>query len=412
MIKFEIGINSTIKYYLVIKFYSLFIIIIIIIRYIHYELIKNLYIKNMIYSKTIVYKGKTMLKSDLINDYLSTISDDNSYEKNKERSRLNKYFNLATYYKNEIIISELRKKLFDLASQIKGKIITHLDIFYLSYNLNFGNNLVAINNAIFYCEIVGCHKIIISKLFHPQVFKRKLFINKPIYDKKSNITIVIGSNVDCQKKNILCIILLFPELIIPQIRFQILRKEILRNLPIVFIKPNSLYIHIRGGDIFKNISAGSYAQPPLCFYEKIINENNYKNIYIISMDKSNIVINKLLQKYKNIIYKKNKMDYDISLLSNAYNIVLSVSSFALSAIKLNKNLKHLWEYDIMRLSEKFILLHHHLFKLSIKPIIHTMKPSKKYFSTMFYWKRSYQQYKLMIQDKCPYNFTIVKSNIR
>ena len=83
--------------------------------------------------------------------------------------------------------------------------INHIDIFYLPYNLNFGNNLVSINNAIFYCEIVGCHKIIINNLFHPNVFKRKLLINSPIYNKKSNITIMKGSNVDCEKDNILCI---------------------------------------------------------------------------------------------------------------------------------------------------------------------------------------------------------------
>ena len=347
------------------------------------------------------------MKSDLINDYLSTISDDNSYEKSKERSRLNKYLNLATYYKDEIIISELRKKMLDFASQIKGKIIHHLDIFYLSCNFNFGNNLVAINNAIFYCEIVGCHKIIISKL----VSKIKMFIKKPIYDKKSNITIVIGSTVDCQKDNILCINLFFPKVIIPQIRVQILRDEIFRNLPTVFIMPNSLYIHIRGGDIFQSNISVFYAQHPVCFYEKIINEGNFKSIYIISIDRSNIVTNKLLQKYKHIIYKKNKIDYDISLLSKAYNVVLSVSSFVLWAIKLNNNLTNIWEYDLMRLSEKIILMHHHLFKLNKKLIIHTMKPSNKYLSGMFLWRRTKKQYSLMIQDKCPYNFAIIKSKI-
>ena len=100
------------------------------------------------------------------------------------------------------------------------------------------------------------------------------------------------------------------------------------------------------------------------------------------------------------------MEYDIALLSNAYNIVLSVSSFALSAIKLNDKLKDLWEYDLMRLSEKFLFLHHHLFKFSIKYKIHTMNPSYEYISKMFLWKGSPEQIKLMLNDKCPFNFTI------
>ena len=119
MIKLEIRNNASNKYCLIIIFCLLFIIIIIIIRYKQFKLIKNLYIKNMLYPKTIIYKGKILLKSVLINDYLSTISDDNLYEKLAEKNRLNKYFNLATYSENETIILELRKKMFELISKKK-----------------------------------------------------------------------------------------------------------------------------------------------------------------------------------------------------------------------------------------------------------------------------------------------------
>ena len=119
------------------------------------------------------------------------------------------------------------------------------------------------------------------------------------------------------------------------------------------------------------------------------------------MDASNVVINILTKKYKNVIHDINDFEYDLSLLSHAFYIALSVSTFVVSALKLNDNLKDIWEYDIMRLSEKLLFLHHHLYNIKIKYKIHTMKPSEIYASKMFYWQKSSDQIKLMLEDDCP-----------
>ena len=185
----------------------------------------------------------------------------------------------------------------------------------------------------------------------------------------------------------------------------------MNNLPNVNIKPDSLYIHFRGGNIFETSPSGVYGQPPLCFYERIINNNKFRDIHIVSMDKKNFIIDILINKYKNISYKKNHFEYDISLLSHAYNLVLSVSSFVLSSVKINDNLRVVWEYDIMRMSEKIHFLHHHLFKFPIKYKIYTMEPSDIYKSKMFNWRKTFEQTKLMLEDNCPYNFTLTKPNI-
>ena len=129
------------------------------------------------------------------------------------------------------------------------------------------------------------------------------------------------------------------------------------------------------------------------------------------MDTSNVVINVLTKKYKNIIHNMNNMEYDLSLLSHAFHIALSVSTFVVSAIKLNGHLKDIWEYDIMRLSEKLLFLHHHLYKMKIKYKIYTMKPSFVYASKMFFWQKTHAQIKLMLEDDCPNDFIITKTNI-
>ena len=201
-----------------------------------------------------------------------------------------------------------------------------------------------------------------------------------------------------------------PQIIRTQIRIDLVKNEILNNLPKVNINKNSLYIHIRSGDIFSSSIASNYGQPPLCFYEKIIKNFNFKKIFIISKDKYNQNINELINKYNNIIYTKNSLDIDIAYLVNAKNIVASISSFLIMCIKLNDNLKYLWEYDFTRLSIKVIHLHHHIYKYPIKYKTYTMMPSKKYIEEMFYWEKTVEQVKLMIEEICPYDFTITFPN--
>lgn len=360
----------------------------------------------------VTYKGKKILKSKLFDEYLSQISDDYKYYKKREKEIADDYLNLA-YYSNDLQSkSVLKKMLIEYVSKSKNQTISKIDIIFISFISNFGNSLIIVSNAIFYCEIIGCNTIILKD----HQLKRRWLIEKPVFIKKLNITITQGHGVDCQKNNILCFYeinwnIYEPKLIMPQIRTDFLKEEILRNLPYVNIDPDSLYIHIRGGNAFSSIPHTSYAQPPLCFYEKILKNNKFKDIYIVSEDSENLIIGVLINKYKKIIHNINHFEYDISLLSHAYNLVISVSSFSLSSAKINNNLKNLWEFDMIKLSEKIRFLHHHFYKFNIKYKIYTMKPSNLYMSKMFIWKKTPEQLKLMLEDKCPYNFVVTKSNI-
>ena len=105
-------------------------------------------------------------------------------------------------------------------------------------------------------------------------------------------------------------------------RFYILRKEIINNLPKVKINFDDLCIYIRGGDIFRNFNKSDlyYAQPPLCFYKRILNEFNFRKVTIISEDTSNPITPILLKDYSNIKYNKNNIKLDISYLANSYII--------------------------------------------------------------------------------------------
>ena len=46
--------------------------------------------------------------------------------------------------------------------RIDDKILTQ-DIFYINKTYHFGNQIIALSNAIFYCEVVGCNTIILNQ---------------------------------------------------------------------------------------------------------------------------------------------------------------------------------------------------------------------------------------------------------
>ena len=108
---------------------------------------------------------------------------------------------------------------------------------------------------------------------------------------------------------------------------------------------NQLVIHIRSGDVFQNVSyIKMYPQPPFSFYEKIIDENDYENILVVTeKDRKNPVIQALQTKYSHRLkVTSNDFKTDANLIINAENLVTSIGTFSLSLAMFNSKLKHLY----------------------------------------------------------------------
>ena len=276
----------------------------------------------------------------------------------------------------------------------------------------FGNQLAVFNKMIFYCEIIKCKNIILPK-------DNNLFINHTLYDKDYNITISIGDfsygkGVDSIAMLDFYFYYSFFNFKIEN-RLDIIKNEVINNLPKVEINDKDLVIHFRSSDIFQHKDdpkhAPDYAQPPLCFYEKILNNYNFDKIYIISIDDIyNPVIKKLREKYKKLIYNQNKLEIDLSYIIRGYNIVGSISSFLIGSIKLNDNLKLLWEYDRYPLKIKRHHNHHLLSNIKRKYTVFLMEPSEIYKTEMVVWKNSDEQIQIMLNDDCPNDFKIIPPN--
>ena len=372
-------------------------------------------------------------KLDKINELIkrnNTIIERKKKELSDYRDFLN-YKDRPKYKNDPLIKKEKRNILTKYSENVGHNLGSGINIF-LDMKFNFGNQLLVLNKLIFYCEIIGCNKIILEK-------DNNIYIKNTIYDKEYNIKIEVSNKlhedvfnnfnfdnnennaVDDNKDNNYHYMMNIDSNFYYSMynlrlenRYDIFKNEILKNLPKMNINKKDLYIHIRGSDIFLNNNpdyAPDYAQPPLCFYQKVINENKFRNIFIISVDKNNPVIDILLKNYKNIIYKENSIEKDIASLAFSYNIVGSISSFLISIIKLNNNLKNFWEYNIYPVSLGIPHIHHSLYNYTRTYTIFRMEPSKQYKNEMIIWENSNIQRKIMINDTCPYNFTVIKPNI-
>ena len=110
---------------------------------------------------------------------------------------------------------------------------------------------------------------------------------------------------------------------------------------------NTLIIHFRGGDSMKGNHLINFKHPPYYFYKKIIEENIFENILLVIEDRSNPIIQKLVDNYKNIKITSNNQYEDFKIIMNAHYFVNSSSSFSSSAILFNNNLKKFYTSDGM-----------------------------------------------------------------
>jgi hypothetical protein len=206
-------------------------------------------------------------------------------------------------YRNETELSfenknKYKQYLLNGFSSLFKKIYKKIDVIILNKKMHFGNAILVLNNLIYFCEILSCKQIYLSKHYW--------FVKKKIYDKELNITISPFTKGTWNNQSTIYInsnsniFQLFKNNYIP-VRTYILKNEILSNLKLIDTKIEDLYINIRSGkDIFKNHVPFSslYIQPLLCFYKTIIEMFIFSNIYIISNGKENPVVNELLESYK------------------------------------------------------------------------------------------------------------------
>ena len=222
-----------------------------------------------------------------------------------QKIKINIYFNDEFY------------QLKDVKKQMKERNITYIKTLFCE-RLKTGNALIVLNNLINICENIGCKNIIIP-LGLDAIIKRTIFY------KEKNIRILpytfkrkIKSDIDLDSRTIYFFNYKNKRTLF---RLRVIREEILRNIPKYKGSENDLIIKLRSGDIFTKFFNNTYYQPPLCFYKKIIKENNFEHITILSNGYENPVVNELIKLYPKIHYTEGTIQEAISLIIYAYIII-------------------------------------------------------------------------------------------
>ena len=175
-----------------------------------------------------------------------------------------------------------------------------------------------------------------------------------------------------------------------KIELQVIKNELLNNIPKYKGNPNDLIIKLRSGDIFIDHMEPNYSQPPLCFYQKIINYNKFNDIIILSNGHQNPVVDELLKLYPKIKYLEGTIEIAIAIIVYAFNFVMPMSTFPRYLLWLNNNLRNLYIYEIG---------FYHFRKSNYT--IHIMKPSQKYLQVMNHkWNNTKEQLNLMLKENC------------
>lgn len=246
-----------------------------------------------------------------------------------------------------------------------------------------------LNNLINICENIKCKNVITPGKSLEKIIKR------PIFYKEKNIT--IWPNLYKDKINVDILINLdnifyfnYKNKRIYN-RLKIIREEVIANIPKFENTPDDLVIHIRSGDVFIDQEINrNYGQPPLCFYQKVIDDNNFKNIYLISNGNENPTVNKLLTLYPKIKFIHRTIEEDISVIIYSYNLVMSISTFPLTLVRLNNHLKKMFVYSLMNYDFK-----------DENFTIYKMEPSQNYLNKIQRkWNNTKEQIDLMINENC------------
>ncbi|MEG3982873.1 discoidin domain-containing protein [Microcoleus sp. T3B2] len=94
------------------------------------------------------------------------------------------------------------------------------------------------------------------------------------------------------------------------------------------IGERTLVIHIRSGDVFDGFNIHPfYVQPPLSYYQKIIEDGNYQDIVVVTeADRLNPCINELLIRY-NARVQTNSLEEDVNTILSAKHLVIGQGTF-------------------------------------------------------------------------------------
>lgn len=203
-----------------------------------------------------------------------------------------------------------------------------------------GNNITQIVNAIYFAEYFKIEKIIFPrhKMFNTCQIELKKYINEKQNDKLYRHDFFSRKKI-CKYYNI-------DESIFDNVNTKV--GDILKKIfkikynEVIDLNDDDLVIHIRSGDVYNKKPHSGWIQPPLIFYEKIIDSKPWKRIFLICEDNKSPIIKPLLNKYDYIHFKLQPLGKDINYILQCKNICFGMGSFIPTLLLMNDHLNTIY----------------------------------------------------------------------
>ena len=242
-----------------------------------------------------------------------------------------------------------------------------------------GNNIVQLNNAI-HIALYYKHNIVFKE--EHELFNLKLISD--YFSKYKNEEIISGKFYYRNQTN-------YPHYIYNKNNEEKIKllKDAFLIKNVNKLDENDLVVHIRSGDIFNTCINNDYIPPPLSYYIEEINKVKYKKLIILSENKENPIVDKLLNIYKNAIYNENSLKEDIKIILGTSQIIYSVGSFIPSLLKISNNIKYSVGFNLPKNLDYSMFKH---------PWLHSDK-NEEYFKKLYPWKCTKEQIDFMLSFK-------------
>jgi hypothetical protein len=105
--------------------------------------------------------------------------------------------------------------------------------------------------------------------------------------------------------------------------------------------PDHLVIHIRGDDVFNTLPPKAFAQPPLAFYQMVLDDYAWKEVTVVSGDLLNPVIEPLFAELDSRgvahRFQSGSLEEDMAHLSGAHTVVAGRGTFVPAITGLSPN---------------------------------------------------------------------------
>ena len=118
--------------------------------------------------------------------------------------------------------------------------------------------------------------------------------------------------------------------------------------------PDTIVLHLRGGDVFGGRSPKAYGQPPLSFYLWVLGKREWHNVVIVHQDDKNPVLAPLIEACHeqglNVEKFSGSLVEDLTLLLGAHTIVAGRGTFIPAIVGLSDSIRTVYYFE-----DKFVL---------------------------------------------------------